>query len=180
MRHDFIAARKADVRGFRDLVARRQKRVDACEQPLPLRAARRVAEALGREEGRNRERPRVPEGEVREARQSRLEAVHDVEPAARECEREARAHADRNSHPASSRDRDGRADGDQLRRLVEGAEQRTPPGGEVAGAVRGSQDGDGMAAVPQLARQPVHVLVHVVRLRPGERRDERDPHGDRV
>jgi hypothetical protein len=37
-----------------------------------------------------------------------------------------------------------------------------------------------MTASPQLTREPVHVLVHVVRLRPGERRDERDPHVDRV
>jgi hypothetical protein len=35
-------------------------------------------------------------------------------------------------------------------------------------------------ALAQLAREDVHVLVHVVRLRPGERRDERDPHVDRV
>ena len=64
--------------------------------------------------------------------------------------------------------------------LVEGAEQRAPAGGEIAGAVRRSEDGDRVAASPQLAREPVHVLVHVVRLRPGERRDERDPHVDRV
>jgi hypothetical protein len=37
-----------------------------------------------------------------------------------------------------------------------------------------------VAAPPQLAREPVDVLVHVVRLRPGERRYERDPHVDRV
>jgi hypothetical protein len=55
--------------------------------------------------------------------------------------------------------------------MVEGAEQCTPPGCEVAGAVRGSEDGDCVTAVPQLAREPVHVFVHVVRLRPGERRD---------
>jgi len=37
-----------------------------------------------------------------------------------------------------------------------------------------------MAAAPQLLREAGHVLVHVVRLRPGERRNERDPHVDRV
>jgi len=33
-----------------------------------------------------------------------------------------------------------------------------------------------MTPASQLASEPVNVLVHVVRLRPGERRDERDPH----
>ena len=106
----------------------------------------------------------------------RLEAVDDVEPASRQREREACAHADRHSHPAPPGDPHRRADGDQLGRLVEGAQQRAPSGGEVAGAVRRSQDGDRMAATPQLLREAGHVLVHVVRLRPGERRDERDPH----
>jgi hypothetical protein len=37
-----------------------------------------------------------------------------------------------------------------------------------------------VAAVAQLPREPAHVFVHVVRLRPSERRYERDPHVDRV
>ena len=45
---------------------------------LALRPPRRVAEPLGREEGRDGERLRVAEREVGEARQPRLEAVHDV------------------------------------------------------------------------------------------------------
>src|SRR6185369_7545081 len=112
--------------------ARRQQRVDTRKQPFPLRATGRVAEPFGREEGRSGERGRVPKGEVRQAGQPRLEAVNDVEPAAREREREARANPDRDTHPAPPGDRDGGADRDQLRRLVEGAEQSTPPGSEVA------------------------------------------------
>ena len=81
MRHELVAAREADGRGLGDVLARREQRVDACQQPLALRAARRIAEPLGREERRDRERRRVPEREIGEARQPRLEAVDDVEAA---------------------------------------------------------------------------------------------------
>jgi len=120
-----------------------------------------------------------PEREVRKAGQTRLETVHDVEPAAHERQREARPDSDRNSHPAPTGDRNGRAERDQLG-VVKRTEQGASPGGEVSRTVRGRQDRDRVAASSQLTSEAVHVLVHVVRLRPGERRDERDPHGDRV
>jgi hypothetical protein len=175
VRHELVAAREADGGCIRDLLARREQRVDAGEQPLALGAAGRVTEPLGRKEGRRGERRGIAEREVREARQPRLEAVHDVEPSAGEREREARADADRHAHPAAPGNRHGRAERDQLG-IVEIAEQRAPPRREIAGAVRRGEDGHRVVAPPQLAGEPVHVLVHVVRLRPGEGRDERDPH----
>ena len=180
MRHELVTAGETGGRGFRDLLAGGQQCVDAPEQTLALGAAGRVAEPLRREEGRGGEHRRVAQREVREARQSRLEAVHDVEPAAGEREREAGADSDRHAHPAAPGDRHRRPDRNRLRRLVERAEQRTSSGCEIASAVGGSEDGDRVTAAPELAREYVHVLVHVVRLRPSERRDERDPHGDRV
>ena len=52
--------------------------------------------------------------------------------------------------------------------------QRPPPGGELAGPVRRRQHCHAMTALAQLAREPGDVLVHVVRLRPREGRDEGD------
>ena len=179
MRHELVTAGEADGSRFRDILARGEESVDAGEQALALRAARGIAEPLGREDRGSRERRGIPECEVREAGQSRLESVDDVEATSREGEREARADADRDAHAAATGDRHRRAERDQLR-FVEGAEERSPARSEIAGAVRGREDGDGVAAAPQLAREHVHVLVHVVRLRPGERRNERDPHVGRV
>src|SRR5439155_7926398 len=45
---------------------------------------------------------------------------------------------------------------------------------QVAGPIRGRQDRDGMAERAKLRRDAGNVLVHVVRLRPGERCDEAD------
>ena len=73
-----VVAGEALGRGLGGRLRGRDERVDPAEQPLALRLARRVAEPLGREEGRDREGPRVAQREVREARQARLEAVHDV------------------------------------------------------------------------------------------------------
>ena len=47
-------------------------------------------------------------------------------------------------------------------------------GGKLPGAVGRREDGDPVAAQTELAREPVDVLVDVVRLRPGEGRDEGD------
>jgi hypothetical protein len=105
--------------------------------------------------------------------------VHDVETAAAEGEREARADADGDAHAAPAGDRDRRSEGDELR-VLEVPEQCSAAGREVAGPVRRRKDDDHVAPAPQLARESVHVLVHVVRLRPGERRDERYPHVARV
>ena len=52
--------------------------------------------------------------------------------------------------------------------------QSAGSGGEVARAVRRREDGDGVAERAELRRDTRHVFVDVVRLRPGERRDETD------
>jgi hypothetical protein len=73
--------------------------------------------------------------------------VHDVEASPREGEREAGSDSDRHAHPAAARDRHRRAEGNQLG-LAEVAEQRAPSGGQIAGAVRRSENGDRVAAAP--------------------------------
>ena len=103
-RDDAIAARKAESRRRRGLLARREQRVHACEQAQPLGAAGRVGEPFGRVEGRHGERLGVAQRQVGETRQSGLEAVHDVEPAGGEREREVGAGSHRNPHPAAARD----------------------------------------------------------------------------
>ena len=144
-----VLAREARRRGLRGLVARREERVERREQPLALRPAGRIAEPLGREERRDRERLRVAQREVRQARKARLEAVDDVEAAECEREREVRADADRDAHPAAPRDRHRRPEGDDLG--VEAVEERAPSGGEVAGPVRRREHGH---RVPQRAQLP--------------------------
>ena len=92
--------------------------------------------------------------------------MHDVERAGRERDREVGAYADRDSEARAARHRHGGAEGDQLG--IGAACKRAPAGGEVAGAVRRRQHGDGVTARTQLACQPGDVLVDVVRLRPGK------------
>lgn len=173
---ELVAAREARRGSSGDLGCRREERVDAGEQPLALRLARRIGEPLRREERRRRECTGVAEREVRQARQARLEAVHDVEAAAREREREAGANADGNAHPAPPRDRHGRAERHEVPERVAISKQRPASFAEIAGAVRRREDGHVVAALPQLPRQRCDVLVDVVRLRPGERRHESDTH----
>jgi hypothetical protein len=57
------------------------ERIDAAEELLALRLSGWVRQPFGREEARHGDRLRVAEGEVGEARQARLEAVHHVVPA---------------------------------------------------------------------------------------------------
>jgi len=99
--------------------------------------------------------------------------VDDVEAAGREGDREVCAHPDRDAHPAAPRDRDGRPERHELGAL-EPVDERTAAGGELPGAVGRREDGDPVAAQAELTREPVDVLVDVVRLRPGEGRDEGD------
>jgi len=166
-------AGKAKSRGRRGRVARRHERVETREQSVALRFARRIAESVRRDEGRHGERLCVAEREVGEARQTRLEAVHDVEAAECERQRQVRARADRDADPASTRDRNRRPEGDNVR--VEPVEQCAPARGQIARAVGGREDRDGVSDSAELGRDPRDVLVDVVRLRPGERRDETDP-----
>ena len=137
------------------------------------RAARvrgRVGESLGREERRDGERLGVAEREVGDARQPRLEAVDDVEAALAQGERDVRADADRNAEARAPGDRHRRPDRDHLRSLA--AVQGAAAGEQVGRAARRREHGDRVPERPQLPRDPGHVLVDVVRLRPRERRHE--------
>ena len=171
-RHELVAAGKALGRGLGRLLARREQRVEPAEETLAARARGRVREPLGREERRDRQCARVAEREVGEARQPGLEAVDDVVAAGREGDREIRAHADRDAHPAAPRDRHGRPERDEVG--VEPGREGSAPSGEVARSIRGRENGDAMTARAQLPCEPGDVLVHVVRLRPGEGGDEGD------
>ena len=102
-RHDAVVAGKAlRCRGGRRLGGREQG-VDASEQLLSQRAPRRIAEPLGREERGDAERFGVAQGEVRDARQSWLEAVDDVEASLLEREVEVRTDADRDAQRRPAR-----------------------------------------------------------------------------
>ena len=76
---DSVLARETHGRRLGRLLARRDECIHACEQPVALGLAGRVAKPLGREERCDRQRLRVAQREVRQRRQARLEAVHDVE-----------------------------------------------------------------------------------------------------
>ena len=108
---------------------------------------------------------------------ARLEAVDDVVLALAQREREVRAHADRHAEAGAARDGMLGADGDHLR--VQAAVERTPSGQEVGGSARRRDDGDRVAEGAQRFRDAGDVLVDLVRLRPGERRDEADAEATR-
>ena len=167
-------AREADRRRCRGLLARRHERVEAPEQSVALRATRRVRESLGREEGRNRQRLRVAEREIRQRRQPRLEAVHDVEVTERKREREVRPHTHGDPDAAAARDRYRRPERDDLG--VEAVEQCAPPGCQLLRPIGRGEDRDRVPEAAQLPGDSLHVFVHVVRLRPGKRRNQAEPH----
>jgi hypothetical protein len=99
--------------------------------------------------------------------------VDDVEVAAGERQRQVGADADRKTDPAPARDRHGRPDRDHI--APRAVLQRAPPGEQVCRPVRGRNDADLVAAVSKRAGRAGDVFVHVMRLRPGEGRDEADP-----
>ncbi len=137
--------------------------------------ARRIGEPFRVEERRHRRRLRLEQGEVGEALNPRLEGVHDVEPAALESRAQARPHADGELDARARRDGDGgrqRDDG-----VVEpSALQCAPTGDEVACPCRGREHRHHVTAASERRRDAVDVVVDLVRLRPGERRDETDAH----
>jgi len=111
--------------------------------------------------------PARSQREVRDARQCRLEAVHDVEAAVRQRDGEVGLHPDR--------DADARERGTDRDEVLHRAARECPAaGGEVARTIRRRQHADAMAAGAQGAGEAVDVLVDLVRLRPGEGRDEGD------
>ena len=174
-RDDPVVAREALRRRVGRLRRRGDEGVDPCEQLLALRLRGRVPEPLRREEARNAQCACIPEREVREARQAGLEAVDDVELSAGERCGQVRADSDRQADSASPRDRHGRAQRDQRR--LEAVTQGAPARREVGRAVRRREDADRVAARPERVGDPRDVFVHVVRLRPRERRHQADSQG---
>jgi hypothetical protein len=98
--------------------------------------------------------------------------VDDVEAAGAEREREVRAHAHRYAHAAAAGDRQRRSERDHVR--LRAVEEDAATGREIACAVRRREHRDRVPQRAEAARDAVHVLVDVVWLRPGERRDEAD------
>jgi hypothetical protein len=106
--------------------------------------------------------------------------VDDVVFTASERERKVCPNAYRQTDPAPARDRDGRS---QCDHVSSGAVLKsTPPGEQVGGTIRRGEHADLVSEVAKRPSRARDVLVDVVRLRPGERRDEADPerHGLRV
>ena len=174
-RHDPVVAREAQGRRVGHLPGRRQQHVDSPEQLLALRAPGRIGEALGGQERRDGQALGLAQREVREARQRGLEAVDDVEAAGAERAREVRPHAERHAHAAAPRDRHGRAEHHELALLERAVDEREPARRQICRAVRRRDDRHRVSQHAQLLRDPGYVLVHLVRPRPRERRDETDP-----
>ena len=171
-RNDGVLALEAVARRLRGLLRGCEKRVDAGSEAVAAGASRGISEPVDREERRRSERVRRVQREVGQAGESRLEPVHDVEAALGQREAEVRSHGDRHAHVRPSREWDRRADGDDLR--IVAALERPAPGQEVARARGRRQDRHRMAALAERFRRAVDVRVHLVRLRPRERRDEAD------
>jgi len=98
--------------------------------------------------------------------------VDDVEPASTEREQEVCAHADGDAEVRAPRDRDGRPDRDHL--PFEPSLERASAVEEVPSPGRGSEHRDLVPELPERLGGALHVRVHLVRLRPRERRDEAD------
>jgi len=158
-KHEVVAG-QALVRGLGGRLRGRDERVDPSEQPLALCPPRRVAEPLGREKGRDGERARIAQSQVREARQPGLEAMDDVVAALGEREREVRPRADRHADAAPARDRHRRPESDDL--VAAPVEQRAPASDQVGRARRGGEHRHRVPEGAQPIRDPRHVLVDVV------------------
>ena len=158
--------------------ARRGQGVESAEEPLALLLPGRIPEALRRVEGGDGDTARVAEREVGKAGQAGLVSVDDVEAVARERQLEVRAHADGNAEAAPAGNRNGGAERDDaLERGSGGAEplQRAPAGRQLSRPSGRRQDDDLVTSPAKLGGRARDVVVHRMRLRPGERGDHADP-----
>jgi hypothetical protein len=157
-------------RARRDVVVRRDQGVDAGEQTVALRLARREPEALGVDERRGGRRLRLEQCDVRQAGNAGIEAVDDVEVTGAEGRRDTRADADGDTDGGTrgDRDRPGQRDDAVERACL----QRSAAREEVRGAGRRREDDDRVAASPERVRDARDVFVRRVRHRPGVRRHE--------
>ena len=175
---DAVVAGEPLLRRRANVVRQGDQRVEAREQLLALRARRRVAEAILGREGGDGERVRVAQREVGERRQPGIEAVDDVVAPLGEGLAQVRLHADGHAELRPARHGHRRPERDHLGRLA--VLQRPPPGEQVGGPGRGRQHRHGMADGPEGRGHPGHMVVHVVRLRPRERRHQADAHRPRA
>ena len=174
-RDELVPAREAQRRPPRAVsVARREQRVEPAEQPLALRSAPAGRRAARREKNV----ATVSASASRSARYERLgrpgskPCTTSKRPAASATARFARTPT---GTPMRLRREIGTAGPSATNSAVEPGRERAAAGGEVAGAVRRREHGRPVAARAELPREPGDVLVHVVRLRPGEGGDEGDP-----
>ena len=167
-----VPAREPSRGRLGHLLARRHERVEPREQALALGLRRRVAEPLVRQEGGDRQRLVVAQGEVGQAREPGLEPVHHVVAALRQSEREIGADSDRDAHAAAPRDRDRRAERDRLR--LGAVLERVAPGRQLAGARRRREHRHPVPAGAEAAGDTRDMLVDIVGLRPVEGRDQAD------
>ena len=172
-RHRAVVAGKALARRGAHAVGERDQRVDPAEQLLACRSRRRVAEAVRGDEGRDRERIGVAQGEVGQRGESRLEAVDDVEPEGQGLA-EVRLYSDRYAELGATRHGDRGSHCDHLGTLPR--RECAPARQQVARACRGGDDGDLVAERTKLAGDPANVVVDVVRLRPRERGHQANSH----
>ena len=100
--------------------------------------------------------------------------MDDVELTELERQCQVRARSDRDADAAAPRDRHGRPERDDLG--LEPVEERAPARRQLFRPVRGREDRDGVPKRTQLLRDTGHMLVDVVRLRPGERRHQANAH----
>jgi hypothetical protein len=98
--------------------------------------------------------------------------VDDVEPPPLQRERQVCPDSYRDAYSAPSRDRERRAESDDVR--GDAVEQRPPARDQIGRARRRSEHGDVVPERAQLPGEAVDVLVDVVRPRPGERSDQAD------
>ena len=152
----------------------RDQRVEAREQLLALRAGRRVAEPVRRRERRDAQRVAVAEREVGERRQAGLEAVHDVEPPC--CSASDRFACTPTGTPICERREIGTAGPTAITSALSPRCSARRPASRSAARVDGAMHRHFVAEPPQFDRDAADVLVHVVRLRPRERRHQADPH----
>ena len=177
-RHDAVVALEPLGRGRHRLLGGREERVHPDAQPVAARPPSRVPEALGREERGRGERMRRGEREIREAREAGLDAVHDVE-VARAAARAGGSPGRRPAPPRCVRREIG-IDGPTA------ITSRSMPRWSARRPSRRSRAReDGASTVTSCPSRrsacgrPVHVHVHLVWLRPRERRDEADPEARR-
>ena len=155
-------------RARRSRRARRSGRAAARAAPCP--AGSRAARARGRSRPRRRARRAAP-GTRGSAGPGSKPCTTSYSPRASASERLARTPT---GTPIRLRRETGTAGPSAISSCAAAVEQRAAAGDQVGRARRRREHGDVVAEAAQLLRDPGHVLVDVVRPRPGERRDQTD------